>query len=117
MKIRQGFVSNSSSSSFVCILRKDEADKVLLNMTPIQRAMFDYVFGPSKIELGIEVYEMNGAAGDNYYFYEDFDCPEELREEFETKYDYSDSELWEEVDNFIGQIPKDARYSCYPDAG
>jgi hypothetical protein len=42
MKIRTGFVSNSSSSSFVAILRKDNFDKLVKNLSPIARAAEGY---------------------------------------------------------------------------
>ena len=67
MKIRQGFVSNSSSSSFLIIAPKDEYDKIISKLTPYQKAIFKELFDsdeflgqPIKIlcqEIGTEVPE------------------------------------------------------------
>jgi len=39
MKIRTGFVSNSSSSSFVCVTTKKEVNRLLKDETPYGRAV------------------------------------------------------------------------------
>lgn len=49
MKIRNGFVSNSSSSSFVLVVLKDEYDKVRTVEDPIQQAIMDASMGSTKV--------------------------------------------------------------------
>jgi hypothetical protein len=41
MKIRNGFVSNSSSSSFFCVLSKKDHDKIMSGLTEAQRKAID----------------------------------------------------------------------------
>ena len=42
MKIRAGFVSNSSSSSFLAVVKKDDYDKALKNLGPLSQAVCEY---------------------------------------------------------------------------
>lgn len=49
MKIRSGFVSNSSSSSFVLVVTKEAYDKVLTNEDPITRAILGAVMGAETV--------------------------------------------------------------------
>lgn len=41
MKIRQGFVSNSSSSSFVIMTTKENHDKIMEKLTPFEKAVVE----------------------------------------------------------------------------
>jgi hypothetical protein len=43
MKIRTGFVSNSSSSSFVAVLAKDDFNKLLETLTPVAKTVISYL--------------------------------------------------------------------------
>lgn len=42
MKIRSGFVSNSSSSSFLVIMKKEDYQKVASTFTPVQKALANH---------------------------------------------------------------------------
>ena len=43
MKIRSGFVSNSSSSSFLAIIKRDDYDKIIKSLSPIGQSLLEYV--------------------------------------------------------------------------
>lgn len=59
MKIRNGFVSNSSSSSFVLIVRKDHFDAMISMMHPYIRTLAKAAGTVTKV-LGVDVVEFNG---------------------------------------------------------
>jgi len=46
MKIRRGFVSNSSSSSYVIVVKETDHDEILDNLHPYYRAWFDETVSP-----------------------------------------------------------------------
>lgn len=76
MKIRNGFVSNSSSSSFVLVITKDEYDKIRNEKEPLDQAIMNAVMYSSKV-LGTDcmVYENfsdHGGCGP----FNEFDCSE-----------------------------------------
>lgn len=66
MKCRHGFVSNSSSSSYVIILGKSDFDKLKEEVTLLQRDMLAYVSnkGKTKTFLGSEVVSIEYEEGD-----------------------------------------------------
>ena len=84
MKTRTGFVSNSSSSSFVLITTKENHDKAMEKLSPYEKAVIkaimepDNVFG-RKCMVGGE-YSDNGGGGNLDYLeieYEDEDKAED----------------------------------------
>jgi hypothetical protein len=48
MKIRSGFVSNSSSSSFLAIIKKDDYEKILKDLGPLAQATIEYTGASNK---------------------------------------------------------------------
>jgi hypothetical protein len=72
MKVRTGFVSNSSSSSFVLIVTKDEFDKVRDKEDPIGKAILDATMFPTKVFgqscMMYESFSNNGGIGTFYDF-------------------------------------------------
>jgi len=70
MKIRTGFVSNSSSSSFVLIVTKDEYDRVCSQEDPIVRAILEAVMKSTNV-LGNECMLYDDCSSE--YWFEDVD--------------------------------------------
>lgn len=63
MKTRNGFVSNSSTSSFVVMVPTEVVEKVQENMTIFARARVDHVRTDKKF-MGKDVSIFNGTMGD-----------------------------------------------------
>ncbi len=85
MKIRTGFVSNSSSSSFVCLYKKDEVDKLMHTLTGTERLVFDEVFGETEV-FGQHCYlydDYSDRSGECYRF-DYLNLPEEVEDVWEV---------------------------------
>ena len=96
MKIRSGFVSNSSSSSFVVIAAKDVVDTVLATLSPYEQAVAKYVQQADKKFMGGTVSIFQGMTG-NYDSWEyGFEYEGEQPEDCDGTYD-----AW---DNFIEKL-------------
>lgn len=79
MKFRSGFVSNSSSSSYVVITTKRAADEAFAKLDPYIRAVAeDYLGGGSRAVGGVDIYAVAWMSG-NVDSFECF-CPEEFYE-------------------------------------
>lgn len=63
MKTRQGFVSNSSSSSFVVIAPKDVVETVLQTLTPYEQAVAKHVKVNDRKFMGGTVSIFQGSTG------------------------------------------------------
>ena len=55
MKIRNGFVSNSSSSSFVIFVKKDVSDAIKEECTTFQKMVMEYVESGPMTFCGVEL--------------------------------------------------------------
>ena len=64
MKIRHGFVSNSSSSSFVALVAEDDWKKMLKDKSPIIRAVAEYLSNRTRFH-GMDLVEFEFVSG-NY---------------------------------------------------
>jgi hypothetical protein len=87
MKVRNGFVSNSSSSSFVVVIKKEVHDKVLPLLTDYQRMIIEQIaekdkaFGMDVITIG----DMTDHGGESQLFY-DLPYDDEKNEEDDDNY-------------------------------
>ncbi len=63
MKIRSGFVSNSSSSSFVIVARKSDVDAILKEMNDYDRAVVNHVSAGEKQAFGDTLSIFQGSTG------------------------------------------------------
>ena len=81
MKIRIGFVSNSSTSSFICVLTVEAYNKLLEELHPFVRACVEQCLHckdgtlPSDVKIKVLQYysEMGGADGELAYVNVDYD--------------------------------------------
>jgi len=107
MKIRSGFVSNSSSSSFTIVMTPEQEKEWRDNLDVYEKQVIDNSYlGRKEEKIGdFDVVIFSGMTG-NWCFYEDFSVtllPEDedlSEEEFEEKYGYDNvdgiwpGELW-----------------------
>jgi hypothetical protein len=98
MKTRNGFVSNSSSSSFIIIIGKETADKIIETLDPFVKETVEWLKVEEKLE-GKTVYIFEGFSCDGGSTFDEFkpskafkakmkeeDCyTDEYFNEFETK--------------------------------
>lgn len=85
MKVRSGFVSNSSSSSFVMLVKKDHFDKVVSGLHPYLQAVAKSLWWETKA-LGIPVmaFAELTVMDSSSLEYEKVDVDDALREQYEV---------------------------------
>ena len=89
MKTRNGFVSNSSSSSFVIVVPTETYDKVVATLSDLEKRMVKHMGSKSKTLFGKNISVISGVSG-NYDSLEGFDPydndgePDETTEEFDV---------------------------------
>jgi hypothetical protein len=95
MKIRNGFVSNSSSSSFVVIAPKNVVDTVMATLTPYEQAVAKFVQQEDKRFMGGTVSIFQGSTGNadswEYNFKYESEEPE-------------DASTWDAWDAFVTKL-------------
>lgn len=100
MKIRTGFVSNSSSSSFVIMLTKEESDNIRNELSDAEKLVFDYMSDNSaKEKFGLVSFV--GYSNDDYSIYQELSDNIELPDDIGM----GAIDIWEKIER---KIPKDA---------
>lgn len=87
MKIRSGFVSNSSSSSFLMLTRKEDHDEAMAKLTPFERKVIEYLIDNVKA-FGLDLVELSIQNGEDFYTLGSFDSEKyrDIMNEYEAKY-------------------------------
>ncbi len=98
MKIRNGFVSNSSSSSFMLVMNREYFSEVYNNAEEYQKQMISHLDVHEDILNGKDMVYICGFFGNNDSF-EDFAFTCELSKEIEEILD--NTCLWTLFDDFI----------------
>jgi hypothetical protein len=123
MKIRNGFVSNSSSSSFICAVRKTTHDEAIAKMQERERTIIEKtVFFKKAFGLELAVRGQMNDCGGNYSYtgqlYNDDDeeiiIKDEDGEEFEENLIQYAIEIY---DDLCDEIEKDSFYASVDDGG
>lgn len=107
MKMRLGFVSNSSSSSFVVTITKKAFDKALLKADEFTTAVINAMEKQESKFAGIDVITIgthSDMGGGSEFDYMEIDLPVNENEEEPDK--------WEVYDNFISSIPAKDKVEC-----
>jgi hypothetical protein len=87
MKIRSGFVSNSSSSSFVLFTSKENYDKVYKEFDALEKAVADYVSSNGGTFNGIPLIKLGYISG-NYDSFEDWEPKFSKKDKDQLKKDW-----------------------------
>lgn len=105
MKSRQGFVSNSSTSSFILITTKENFDKCYNELNDVEKKIVDFVTDEAKF-LDTDCRTIEYIQG-NYSTFE-YDDPELTSEDFEKieeEYDYCREDFyWEVINKFEEKV-------------
>ena len=111
MKTRAGFVSNSSTSSFVLIVSEDDYRKGMRDARPLTRHIAERITATEGNISGMEVRFMSWATGNRDSF-EHMDIPESLIEQYAKDIDgeYSEDYKWDTIhecwDAFVEKLSK-----------
>lgn len=101
MKQRKGLVSNSSSSSFVCIIMKDAYDKAVANLDSPTRECLDSMLSDCHV-FGIPAKEFSSFGSESYSSWENVESPNDL----------DPHDIW---NDFIKTIPSQCKWTTSVD--
>lgn len=97
MKIRNGFVSNSSSSSFMICLKAEDYNEVYKTLSPLEQELVNHLRPENKKVFGLNLKIISGTCG-NYDSFEDFETNiEDLTEEEQDKLEEGPSCMFDDV--------------------
>jgi hypothetical protein len=94
MKIRQGFVSNSSSSSFVLIMKKDDYEESLKTLNKLEKIAIDHLGYQSKKAFGHDLIVIGCCTGNDSSF--EYDSPS-ISNLTEDEEDIIDNQGWDDI--------------------
>ncbi len=109
MKIRNGLVSNSSASSFICIIRKEAFERELIKADSITQNIIGQL-AEEEVVFGIPcmaIREFSGRGGESTW---DFVEVPESEDEEDDEDGYSS--VYEHVTNFLSNF-EDSEHSCF----
>ena len=97
MKIRNGFVSNSSSSSFVMLMSKDVYDGLLEDLNPLEQAIVDHFSSNTRfLETDCIVYQHTSGNYSNFEYISQEECIQKAKEISEATGKEFDESDWSE---------------------
>jgi hypothetical protein len=113
MKIRTGFVSNSSSSSFTIVMTEKQEKEWLDNLNVYEKQLIDESYlGCEYQTLDDQKVAVYGGSTGNYSFYEEF-TPDNIEEDEELddeeiadKYGFDEFSAWAIWESAEGKLPK-----------
>jgi hypothetical protein len=101
MKTRNGFVSNSSSSSFVIVTSKDEHEKALKKLSEEQKSLIENSFSEDK-KLGLVMFAYHKNEESMYAYEASGKRTDKFKRRLlEASYEEDNCEKWEEVEGAI----------------
>lgn len=117
MKIRSGFVSNSSSSSFVLLVNKNSFDEEIgPTLTKSEKGFVDQIFNEANV-FGTECYLISGFntnGGGSWLEYIEFECDLSGDEKDEDDEDYEEQdsayEVWDALEEKINKLDEKDRF-------
>ena len=104
MKTRNGFVSNSSSTSFTVIVPKVAADKVMAKLSPYEKICVNYL-RRDKTFMGNDISVFQGVSGSNCNTFEYFELPDDYKKGSD---DNEECGPWDAWTNFRDDVIKEA---------
>jgi len=118
MKIRNGFVSNSSSSSFLLLTTAENYEKVKATLTKFQQAVAEKMktdlkaFGRDMVSF--ETWQSHGSSWSEHFYIDD----EELQEDAEANPEGEDTcDAWDSFLNAMEKSPKEEYFTKSIDTG
>jgi hypothetical protein len=112
MKIRKGLVSNSSSSSFTCLIQKDAFDKAYKISDEYTKAVIK-ALSSEKDVFGMKLMLIETWDSDDYNIFEDLD----LDFKDDIPLDEYGEKIWESevLETFLNSIPTDQKFEMSQD--
>jgi len=111
MKTRQGFVSNSSSSSFVVVAKKEDFDKILNESDKYTRQVINELGFSTHEFAGTEVIALAGMNGNESSFeYMTIDLDDDVQDEYDI-HDEGYEGLYYEFESKLKQLGAIVKYT------